>query len=136
MNPLNPPPEDFNQLTRREQQIMSVVYKLKSASTQQVVDGIPDKPGYSSVRKIMENMVSKRLLTYRKEGTKYVYEPILPVSQAQSSALLGVVKSLFGNSPASAIAAMLRSRDLSISPDELDELQKLIARESAKNKKS
>lgn len=83
----------------------------------------------------MQIMVEKGLLKHRRIGLKYVYEPVMEVSQARTSALARVVKSLFNNSPASAIAAMLESKDLRISQSELEQLKQQIAKKSAQTSK-
>ena len=133
--PKNRPLLNFPNLSRREQQIISAIYARKTSTTQQVVEDISDSSSYSSIRKIMQIMVQKGLLKYRRVGLKYVYEPVMEISQAQSSALVRVVKSLFNNSPASAIAAMLESKDLRISQAELEELKQQIAKKSAQTSK-
>ena len=131
----NHPLLNFPNLSRREQQIISAIYARKTSTTQQVLEDISDSSSYSSIRKIMQIMVQKGLLKYRRVGLKYVYEPVMEISQAQTSALVRVVKSLFNNSPASAIAAMLDSKDLRISQAELEELKQQIAKKSAQTSK-
>jgi predicted transcriptional regulator len=129
-------PSSLESLSYREQQILVSVSRRKEATTHEVVSDIPDNPSYSSIRKIMEIMVEKGLLSYRRKGLRYLYEPVLDLSQAQNSALTRLVQSLFNNSPASAVATLLRSDDLKISPEELDQLKNLIAQKATETKKT
>lgn len=84
----------------------------------------------------MEIMVEKRLLSYRRKGLRYVYSPVLELSQAQSSALTRLVQVLFNNSPVAAVATILQSQDLTISSDELEQIKKLIAEKASEAKKA
>jgi predicted transcriptional regulator len=124
----------FQHLSRREQQILSSIYARKSATTHEVLSDIPDQPGYSSIRKIMQIMVEKGLLTYRRAGLTYVYEAVNEVSKTQQSALTRLVQSLFNSSPSAVVATMLEAKDLDISASELEQMKELISRKSAEIK--
>lgn len=128
----------FEQLSRRERQIMEIVYALESATSQEVHERMANAASYSAVRAQMRILVEKGFLNHRRVGLKYVFSPTVPVEEARGSALTRMVQSFFDNSPVSVVAALLGSRDLKISAEELAELKRLIAEKetSTKGKKS
>ena len=71
---------DLRDLSRRERQIMDIVYKLGQATVAEVMEELPDAPGYSSVRTILGVLVDKRYLWHERESHHYVYHPTTPVS--------------------------------------------------------
>ena len=119
--------EPFTRLSRRERQIMEIVYALGSATSKEVLNALPDPPSYSAVRALMRILVEKGLLNHQRIGLKYVFQPVVNASTMRSSALSRMVQSLFNNSPVSVVAALLDSNDLKISASELDQLKALIA---------
>jgi len=130
------PPEPLARLSRREREIMEIVYAQGSATSAEVHQAMPDPPSYSAVRAMMRILTEKGILTHRRAGLKYVFEPVVEASHARESALSRLVKSLFNNSPVSVVATLLDSEELSISADELNELKTLIAKKQAKSKRS
>lgn len=112
-------------LSRRERQIMDVVYRLGEASVAEVRDEIPDAPSYSAVRALMGVLEEKGELTHEREGPRYVYRPTTPRSEARMSALERVLSTFFEGSPSEAMAALM---DLSedLSDEELDRLEDMI----------
>jgi predicted transcriptional regulator len=126
---------DLHRLSQREQQILSSVLKRKRASTHDVLEDIPDSPSYSSVRKIMEIMVKKGLLRFRREGLKYVYEPVMEISDAKILSLTRLIQLLFHNSPVDAVATMFASEELKMSLDDLNQIKQMIAKKAAETEK-
>lgn len=112
-------------LSRRERQIMDVIYRLGSASVADVRDGIPDAPSYSAVRALMGVLEEKGELTHEREGPRYVYRPTTPRSEARVSALERVLSTFFEGSPTQAMAALLDLSD-DLSDEELDRLENMI----------
>lgn len=112
-------------LSRRERQIMDVVYRLGEASVADVQEGIPDAPSYSAVRALMGVLEDKGELTHRRVGPRYVYSPTTPADEASASALERLLRTFFDGSPTKAMAALV---DLSedLPEDELRELEKMI----------
>ena len=115
-----------SELSRRERQIMDVVYRLGQASAAEVLAGLPDPPSYSAVRALLRILEDKAHLTHAEEGGKYVYAPTRPRDSAGKSALRRVLETFFDNSAEKAVAALLDRSDQAISPEELDRLARLI----------
>lgn len=117
-------------LSRRERQIMDVLYREGEASAKEVRAAIPDAPGYSAVRALLRILVEKGHVRYRRKGPRYAYRPTVPKSQAEKSALKHMVETFFDNSVEHAVAALLGTSNLE--PEELDRLARLI--DDAKSK--
>jgi predicted transcriptional regulator len=113
-------------LSRRERQIMDVVYRLGRAGATEVLDGMPEPPSYSAVRAMLRVLEEKGHLRHEQDGTRYVYLPTLSRARARRSALRSVVDTFFEGSAEQAVAALLDvSRD-DLSKDDLDRLATLI----------
>jgi predicted transcriptional regulator len=127
--------EPLARLSRRERQIMEIVYVRGKATSAEVLEAMADPPGYSAIRAMMRILVEKGLLKHRRVGLKYVFEPVVAASEARTSALSHLTQWLFNNSPVSLVAALLDAEDLRISTDELAQLKALIAQKEEKTKK-
>ena len=113
-------------LSRRERQIMDVIYRLGRATAAQVVELLPDPPKDVTVRKLIRVLEEKGHLAHERRGREYVYRPTLPRSRARRAALKHLVDTFFDGSLSKAFAALLNvSRD-SLTGEELDELAELI----------
>jgi predicted transcriptional regulator len=119
-------------LSRRERQIMDVVYRLGRAGVSEVQEGMPDAPGYSAVRAMLGKLEAKGYLSHWQEGARYVYEPMLAREEAGESALARMVRTFFDGSAARAAAAMLEMSSAELTEQELDELAARI--EEARNR--
>jgi BlaI family transcriptional regulator, penicillinase repressor len=113
-------------LTRRERQIMDVIYARGRASAQEVQDGIPDAPSYSAVRALLRLLEDKGHLRHVEDGPRYVYMPTTPHTTAARSALDRVVSTFFAGSVEETVATLLDARSRGMSDDELDRLARLI----------
>lgn len=114
------------QLSRRERQIMDIVYRLGEATAAEVMENLPDPPSYSAVRALLRILEEKEHLRHRQEGPRYVYVPTVPVDAAKQSALKHVLSTFFEGSVTQAVAALLDlSRD-DLSDAELVRLARLI----------
>jgi len=122
--PTSPMPD----LTRRESQIMEILYRRRRASVEDVRAELPDAPGPSSVRKLLDIMIDRGLLEREYDGPRFVYFPAARVEQASRSALKQIIKTFFENSPGSAMAALLDMSSSSISDDEYKRLSALLKR--------
>ena len=118
-------------LSRREREILDVLYQTEEASAQQVMELMPDPPSYSSVRALLARMIEKELVTHRQEGAKYLYQPAQARAQAQSSALSRMLKTFFDGSIAKAAHALLGEKGEELSDAELDALEQAIAKARA-----
>lgn len=115
-----------DQLSRRERQIMDVLYRLESASAKEVMENIKDAPSYSSVRTLLGKLLEKGHVAHRAEGVRYVYFPVVARTQASKSALSNLVKIFFGDSPFLAVNSLLDMSVHELSQEELDRLDQLI----------
>jgi predicted transcriptional regulator len=113
-------------LSRRERQIMEIVYARESATAAEVLESLPDPPSYSAVRAMMRILEEKGHLTHRHDGPRYVYSPVVPRTAARQSALKQLVKTFFDGSATQAVAALLDMSESQLSADEADELAALI----------
>ncbi|KPJ88216.1 MAG: CopY family transcriptional regulator [Gemmatimonas sp. SG8_17] len=113
-------------LSRRERQIMDVIYARGSATVRDVMDGIPDPPSYSAVRAMLRVMEEKGHLEHRHDGPRYVYVPTMPHSQARESAMKQMLRTFFDGSAERAVAALLDMSGSDLSELELDRLAALI----------
>jgi BlaI family transcriptional regulator, penicillinase repressor len=116
----------YQDLGRRERQIMDVVLQLGEASVTQVRGQLPDPPSYSSVRTTMRLLEQKGCLRHRRDGIKYVYRSTVAPEKARRSAMQHLLKTFFGGSAGDAVAAVLDMSSDKISPEELDRLAQLI----------
>ena len=115
-----------NQLSRRERQIMDVVYRLGKATVTDVLERLPDPPSYSAVRALMRILEEKGHLSHEQDGPRYVYLPTVPRDAAQASALSHMVRTFFGGSAEAAVAALLDLPEHGMSEGELTRLSRLI----------
>jgi BlaI family penicillinase repressor len=115
-------------LSRRERQIMDILYKLKRASVGQVLLKLPDKPSYSTVRAQLRVLEEKGHVRHEEHGLRYVYIPAVPRDVARRSALRHLVETFFDGSTEKVVAALLGGEVARISPEELDRLARLISK--------
>lgn len=115
-------------LTRRESQIMEIVYRRRRATVEEIRAELPEAPSPSSVRKLLEIMIDRRLLAREYDGPRFVYFPAVEPAQASRSALKQLVRTFFDNSPGSAIAALLDLRSTQLTDAEYRTLSSLLKR--------
>jgi predicted transcriptional regulator len=119
-------PKSVPALSRRERQIMDVIYRRTRATAAEVMAELPDPPSYSAVRSALRLLVEKGHLTRELEELRYVYRPRVPRDKARRSAVSHLVRTFFDGSRAQAMAAILESADTRLSNDELDRLARLV----------
>jgi BlaI family penicillinase repressor len=115
-------------LTRRESQIMEVVYRRRRVTVEEIRAELPEAPSPSSVRKLLEIMIERGLLTREQDGPRYVYFPAARPEDASKSALRQLVRTFFDNSPGSAMAALIDITGTSLTPEEYRRLSTLLKR--------
>jgi predicted transcriptional regulator len=116
-----------HRLSRRERQIMEIVYRLGEATAAQIHEQIADPPSYSAIRALLRILVEKQHLLHRADGPRYVYAPVVSRSKARAAALAGVVENFFEGSAVRAAAALLGSaHGKKLTKAELDEITALI----------
>lgn len=113
-------------LSRRERQIMLIIYEAGSASAQDVMDRLPDPPSYSAVRAMLRLLEEKGHLVHVVDGQRYIYRPTTSRSKAQESALKQLVTTFFNDSAEQAMAALLDLREGEFSDEALSELEQRI----------
>jgi len=114
----------YNQLSRRERQIMDILFELNEAAAAQIVDRLPEPSSNSSTRILLGILEEKGHLTHRTEGTRFIYRPTLPPESARQSALAHLKKIFFGGSASQVVAALLDDPDLT--EVEREELTRLV----------
>ena len=112
-------------LSRRERQIMDVIYARSQASVAEVHAALPDAPSYSAVRALMGILVAKGHLRHKAEGHRYIYLPTRSRKDASHSAVRRLLRTFFDDSAEQALAALLEV-SAGASPEELDRLAQLI----------
>jgi predicted transcriptional regulator len=119
-------PQGQPPLSRRERQIMDVIYRQGQATAGEVLDQLPDPPSYSAVRAMLRVLEEKGHLRHEQEGPRYVYVPTVNRERARRSALRHLVQTFFDGSTEQVVAALLEGADAKLSDAELDRLSRLI----------
>ena len=122
------PKNSHEHLSRRERQIMDILYRLGQASAADVLENMPDPPGYSAVRTMLRLLEEKGYLRHDQDGPRYVYLPTLSRDKARQSALKQLVQTFFDNSTEQTVAALLDMSKSKLSNEELERLSLLIER--------
>jgi len=123
-----------SQLSRRERQIMDIVYAHGEASVSDVLAEIPDPPARGALGRLMTILENKGHLRHYQKGREYIYEPTVPAQKAGPSAMRRVVDTFFGGSLRQAVAAHLAQKDTDISDEELRRLAGLIRQARGKER--
>jgi predicted transcriptional regulator len=113
-------------LSRRERQIMDILYQRGKASASEVREGMDDAPGYSAVRAMLRVLEEKGHVKHQAEGLKYVYVPTVGRDKAKRSAVKHVMETFFNGSPEQIVAALLDVASTRLTRDELDRMSELI----------
>ena len=113
-------------LSRRERQIMDVLYRDRQATAAEVLAALPDPPSYSAVRALLRILETKGHVRHVADGTRYVYLPTVTRDRAGRPALAGVLETFFEGSTEKAVAALLELSPAGLSDEELGRLSRLI----------
>jgi len=113
-------------LSRRERQIMDAIYRLGRATAAEVLENMPDPPGYSAVRAMLRLLEEKGYLRHDQQGARYVYLPTISRDKARQSALKQLVQTFFDNSTEQTVSALLDMSKSRMSDEELERLSTLI----------
>jgi BlaI family penicillinase repressor len=114
-------------LTRRERQIMDVLYRRTRATAAEVMADLPGDPNYSTVRTQLRVLEDKGHVRHEEEGLRYVYAPAVPRHAARKSALKHLVETFFDGSAEQVVAAVLGGEASRLSDDDLDRIAALVA---------
>jgi predicted transcriptional regulator len=119
-------------LSRRERQILEVIFRNGRATAQDVLAQLPDPPTYTSVRGLLRVLETKGHVRHEEEDGRYIYFPTMTRQRAAKSALRNVISTFFDNSPSAAMAALLGGQK-SLSEEELDRLEELVTKARKKS---
>src|SRR5580765_435694 len=118
--------QPHNDLSRRERQIIDILYAQGQATAAEVQTGLPEPPSYSAVRALLRILEDKGHVRHEQDGPRYVYLPTVARGNAQRSALRHILQTFFDGSAEQAISALLDDGSSRLSPAELDRLARLI----------
>jgi len=121
-------------LSRRERQILHILYRKRRASAMEVLEALTNPPGYSAVRTLLRILESKGHVRHTKQGARFIYMPVLPHENAAVRAIRQVVNTFFGGSAEKAVMTLLSDEDLPLSEEELERLTQLIDEAKASDK--
>jgi predicted transcriptional regulator len=113
-------------LTRRERQIMDILYRRGRATAGEVMEDLSGDPHYSTVRTQLRVLEDKGHVHHEEQGLRYVYTPAVPRSSARRSALRHLVNTFFDGSAEHAVAALLGGEGARLSEDELQRIADLV----------
>ena len=128
--------DEQSQLSRRERQIMDIVYGCGEASATDVLNELPNAPCRASVRTMLRILEERGHLTHYKKGREFIYQPTRERRHAGQSAMRRVLSTFFDGSLEQAVAAHMGDSAAELSTEELNRLAKLIRQAGGKGKKS
>jgi len=115
-------------LSRRERQIMDILYRRGRATAADVMGDLPGEPSYSTVRTQLRVLEEKGHVTHEEDGVRFVYVPAVPRRAARKSALRHLVDTFFDGSAEQVVAAVLGGETSRLSEEELNRIAELVAR--------
>jgi predicted transcriptional regulator len=121
-------------LSRRERQIMEILYQRGKASASEVKESMGDAPGYSAVRAMLRVLEEKGHVKHQAEGLKYVYLPIVTRDKAKRTAVKHLLDTFFGDSPEQVVAALLDVSSKRLTREELDRMAEMIEKAKREGK--
>ncbi len=113
-------------LSRREREMMDIIFRDGKASASEVMERMSDPPSYSAVRATLRVLEQKGLLRHEDDGTRYLYKPAVSRERAKQSALDHLVTTFFDGSVTNVVATLLE-RDAKLSDEDLDQISRLIS---------
>jgi|SRR6185503_4467069 predicted transcriptional regulator len=121
-------------LSRRERQILDILYAQGRATAAEIQAALPDPPSYSAVRALLRVLEDKGHVRHQADGPRYIYMPRVSRDKARRSALKHLVETFFSGSEADAAAALLDPSASTLSREELDRIESLIVRAKKDNR--
>ena len=115
-----------HQLSRRERQIMDIIYQRGQATAAEVLENLPNPPGYSAVRAMLRLLEEKGYLKHEQDGPRYLFKPTLARDKARKSAMKQMLETFFDGSTEQAVAALLNLSKSKLGKEELDRLSRMI----------
>ena len=114
------------QLSRRERQIMDIIYRLGQASAKEVQENLPDPPSYSAVRALLATLERKEMVKHGKESRRYIYKATINEKKARKSAIQNLLSTFFDDNPKKLVAALLDDESEQLSASEISDIRKLV----------
>jgi BlaI family penicillinase repressor len=121
-------------LSRRERQIMDVLFARGRASAAEILEAIDDAPGNSAIRAMLRTLEEKGHVTHQEVGRVYYYTPTVPLESARRSALSHVLDTFFEGSMESVVAAMIKLNRRKLDPDEASRIARMIEEAARKGR--
>lgn len=112
----------LQELSKRERQIMDVLYQMGESTVGEVLDRITDPPSYSAVRATLRVLEEKGHVTHKQDGPRYVYLPTVPQDKAKTAALSHVLGTFFNGSVEAAVMALVQMGETKLSQNDLERL--------------
>ena len=116
----------LSDLTRRERQIMNVIYRFEKASAVQIVEHLPGEPKNATVRTLLGVLEEKGFVRHETVKGKYIYYPTIPLQKAARAALNQVLETFFKGSEARAVISILKKSDAKLTDDDVEMILDLI----------
>ena len=126
-----PKPEPIA-LSRRERQIMDILYRRGRAIAAEVMEELSGDPNYSTVRTQLRVLEEKGHVRHEEVGLRYVYEPAVPRSSARKSAMRHLIETFFDGSAEDAVAALLGGEGAKLSDEQLDRIANIVTKSRAR----
>src|SRR5580700_378892 len=117
-------------LSRRERQILDTIYRLGKASAAEIREEMTDPPTYTAVRTHLGILQEKGHVKFESDGTRYIYEPVVPRDEMAKSVIEGVLQTFFGGSIERVVSTLLDSEESKVTPEQLDRLREIIEQAS------
>jgi predicted transcriptional regulator len=118
----------MEKLSRRERQIMDVLYERGRATAAEILAALPDPPSYSAIRALIKVLEDKGHVKHQEDGPRYVFTPSVPRAKARRNAVKHLLQTFFDDSAGEAVASLLGSSGTKLKPEELDKIEQRIAR--------
>lgn len=115
-------------LSRRERQIIEILYRLGQGTAKDVQDNLPDPPSYSAVRALLATLENKEMVRHFKEGRRYVYKPTITPRKAKRTAISKLLETYCGGKAENLVAALLDPSDQQLSKKDIDSIRQLLDR--------
>jgi BlaI family penicillinase repressor len=115
-------------LSRRERQIMDILFERGSAAASEIHEAVPDPPSYSAVRAALCVLETKGHIRHELQGLRYVWKPRVPRENARRTALRHLVKTFFDGSVEQTVAALLDEASVKLEQHDLDRLREIIGK--------
>jgi BlaI family penicillinase repressor len=121
-------------LSRRERQILEILYQRGKAAASEVREAMDDAPSYSAVRTLLGVLEEKGHIKHRAEGLKYVYTPVIGREKAKRTAVKHLLETYFNGSPEQIVAALLDVSSTELTREELDRMTEMIEKAKREGK--